>query len=133
MKVCQNPNCSNPFNPDGNKFCVSCGFEDFSTLLRKRFRVQKFIGEGGFARTYLAENTDRLDAACVIKQFLPQFQGRAALNKGKELFKQEANSLFALGENHTQIPRLLAYFQQGSGMYLVQDFIEGENLLAEVK
>ncbi|WP_088242781.1 bifunctional serine/threonine-protein kinase/formylglycine-generating enzyme family protein [Calothrix rhizosoleniae] len=133
MQVCQNPNCSNPFNPDGNKFCISCGCGDFSTLLRNRFRVQKVIGEGGFGRTYLAEDTDRLDAACVIKQFLPQFQGTAALNKGKELFKQEAKSLFALGENHTQIPRLLAYFEQGSGMYLVQEFIEGENLLAELK
>ncbi|MDJ0796964.1 MAG: bifunctional serine/threonine-protein kinase/formylglycine-generating enzyme family protein [Calothrix sp. MO_167.B12] len=133
MQVCQNPNCSNPFNPDGNKFCISCGLGDFSTLLRNRFRVQKVIGEGGFGRTYLAQDTDRLDAACVIKQFLPQFQGTAALNKGKELFKQEARSLFALGENHTQIPRLLAYFEQGSGMYLVQEFIEGKNLLAELK
>jgi len=133
MQVCQNPNCSNPFNPDGNKFCISCGSGDFSTLLRNRFRVKKVIGEGGFGRTYLAEDTDRLDAACVIKQFLPQFQGTAALNKGKELFKQEAKSLFALGENHTQIPRLLAYFEQGSGMYLVQEFIEGENLLAQLK
>ena len=133
MQVCQNPNCSNPFNPDGNKFCISCGSGDFSTLLRNRFRVKKVIGEGGFGRTYLAEDTDRLDAACVIKQFLPQFQGTAALNKGKELFKQEAKSLFALGENHTQIPRLLAYFEQGSGMYLVQEFIEGENLLVELK
>jgi formylglycine-generating enzyme required for sulfatase activity len=133
MQVCQNPNCSNPFNHDGNKFCISCGLGNFSNRLRNRFRVEKVIGEGGFGRTYLAQDTDRLNADCVIKQFLPQFQGTTALKKGAELFKQEAESLFALGENHTQIPRLLAYFEQGSGMYLVQEFIEGENLQAELK
>ncbi len=133
MQICQNPDCSNPFNSDGNKFCISCGSSHFSSLLHNRFQVQKLIGEGGFGRTYLATDTDRLDAACVIKQFLPQVQGTAALNKGAELFKQEAKSLFELGENHTQIPRLLAYFEQGSSMYLVQEFIEGENLLAELE
>ncbi|WP_373270821.1 4-Cys prefix domain-containing protein [Nostoc sp. T09] len=23
MQICQNPHCSNPFNPDGNKFCIN--------------------------------------------------------------------------------------------------------------
>jgi formylglycine-generating enzyme required for sulfatase activity len=41
--------------------------------------------------------------------------------------------LYELGENHTQIPRLLAYFEQGSSLYLVQEFIEGQTLLQEVR
>ncbi len=133
MQVCQNPNCSNPFNPDINRFCNNCGFNKFGKLLRNRFRVLRELGVGGFGKTYLAEDADRLDAPCVIKQFFPQVQGTAALTKATELFKEEAKRLFELGENHSQIPRLLAYFKQGSSLYLVQEFIEGETLLTQLK
>jgi WD40 repeat protein/tRNA A-37 threonylcarbamoyl transferase component Bud32 len=128
MQFCQNPNCSNPFNSEGNRFCTTCGFSNLSPLFKNRYRVTRTLGEGGFGKTYLAEDVDRLDAACVIKQFFPQFQGTAALQKASELFKEEAKRLFELGENHPQIPRLIAYFEQGTNLYLVQEFIAGETL-----
>ncbi|MFN6560961.1 MAG: SUMF1/EgtB/PvdO family nonheme iron enzyme [Nostoc sp. ChiSLP01] len=133
MQICQNPNCSNPFNPDSNRFCMSCGQNNFGNLLGNRYRVLKLLGEGGFGRTYTAEDTSRFDDVCVIKQFFPQVQGTAALTKAAELFKQEAKRLYELGENHSQIPRLLAYFEQGSSLYLVQEFIRGQTLLKELQ
>ncbi len=133
MQICQNPNCSNPFNPDSNRFCVSCGQSNFGKLLRNRYRVLRLLGEGGFSRTYAAEDADRLDAPCVIKQFFPQVQGTGQRTKAAEFFKEEAFRLYELGENHTQIPRLLAYFEQGSSLYLVQEFIQGQTLLKEVE
>jgi formylglycine-generating enzyme required for sulfatase activity/tRNA A-37 threonylcarbamoyl transferase component Bud32 len=133
MQICQNPNCSNPFNHDGNKFCISCGQSNFGKLLRNRYRVLRLLGEGGFSRTYAAEDVDRLDAPCVIKQFFPQVQGTEQRKKAAEFFKEEAFRLYDLGENHTQIPRLLAYFEQGFSLYLVQEFIQGKTLLQEVQ
>lgn len=133
MQICQNPNCSNPFNPDSNRFCVSCGQSSFGKLLRNRYRVLRVLGEGGFSKTYAAEDVDRLDAPCVIKQFFPQIQGTGQRTKAAEFFKEEAFRLYELGENHTQIPRLLAYFEQGSSLYLVQEFIQGKTLLQELK
>ncbi|MBD2138694.1 SUMF1/EgtB/PvdO family nonheme iron enzyme [Anabaena sp. FACHB-1237] len=133
MQICQNPNCSNPFNPDINKSCLSCGQNDFGTVLRNRYHVLRLLGEGGFSRTYAAEDIDRLNAPCVIKQFFPQFQGTTQLKKAAEFFKEEALRLYELGENHPQIPRLLAYFEQGSCLYLVQEFIIGKTLLEEVQ
>lgn len=133
MQICQNPNCSNPFNPDGNRFCISCGQSSFGKLLRNRYRVLRLLGEGGFSRTYAAEDADRLDAPCVIKQFFPQVQGTVQRTKAAEFFKEEAFRLYELGENHTQIPRLLAYFEQGLSLYLVQEFIQGLTLLQEVQ
>ncbi|BAY30794.1 serine/threonine protein kinase [Nostoc carneum NIES-2107] len=132
MQICQNLHCSNPFNPDSNNFCMSCGHSNFGKLLGNRYRVLKLLGEGGFGKTYAAEDTGRFDDACVIKQFFPQVSGTAALTKAAELFKQEAKRLFELGENHPQIPRLLAYFEQGSSLYLVQEFVQGQTLLAEL-
>ncbi|MDZ8027189.1 MAG: bifunctional serine/threonine-protein kinase/formylglycine-generating enzyme family protein [Nostoc sp. DedQUE11] len=133
MQICQNHNCSNPFNPDSNRFCMSCGQNNFGNLLGNRYRVLKLLGEGGFGRTYTAEDTARFDDVCVIKQFFPQVQGTAALTKATELFKQEAKRLYELGENHSQIPRLLAYFEQGASLYLVQEFIQGQTLLKELQ
>jgi formylglycine-generating enzyme required for sulfatase activity/tRNA A-37 threonylcarbamoyl transferase component Bud32 len=133
MQICQNPNCSNPFNPEGNRFCISCGQSNFGQLLRNRYRVLRLLGEGGFSRTYATEDVDRLNAPCVIKQFFPQVQGTLQRNKAATFFKEEAFRLYELGENHTQIPRLLAYFEQGSSLYLVQEFIAGKTLLQEVQ
>jgi formylglycine-generating enzyme required for sulfatase activity/tRNA A-37 threonylcarbamoyl transferase component Bud32 len=133
MQICQNPNCSNPFNPDGNRFCISCGQSNFDKLLKNRYRVLRLLGEGGFSRTYEAADADRLNAPCVIKQFVPQVQGTGQRIKAAQFFKEEAFRLYELGENHIQIPRLLAYFQQGISLYLVQEFIIGKTLLTEVQ
>ncbi|PMB08501.1 serine/threonine protein kinase, partial [Fischerella thermalis CCMEE 5282] len=122
MQICQNPNCSNPFNADDNRFCISCGQSNFGELLRNRYHVSRLLGEGGFSRTYAAEDIDRLNAPCVIKQFFPQVHGTSERTKAAELFKEEAFRLYELGENHLQIPRLLAYFEQGTSLYLVQEF-----------
>ncbi|MBW4629417.1 MAG: SUMF1/EgtB/PvdO family nonheme iron enzyme [Brasilonema octagenarum HA4186-MV1] len=133
MQICQNPSCSNPFNSDSNRFCTSCGQNNFGYFLRNRYRVLELLGEGGFSRTYATEDVDRLDAPCVIKQFFPQIQGTSERTKAAQLFKEEAKRLYELGENHWQIPRLLAYFEQGSSLYLVQEFIQGQTLLQELQ
>ncbi len=133
MRICQNPNCSNPFNAEENRFCNSCGQSNFGDFLRNRFRVSKLLGEGGFSRTYESVDIDRLDAPCVIKQFFPQVQGTAARAKAAQLFKEEAFRLYELGENHPSIPRLLAYFEQGASLYLVQEFIPGDTLFKELQ
>ncbi|MEH1820406.1 MAG: tetratricopeptide repeat protein [Nostoc sp.] len=130
MICCLNPDCHNPPNSDRTMFCSNCGTG--IVVLRNRYRPIKSLGGGGFGKTYLAEDIDKLNEYCVIKQFAPQVQGTAALNKATELFEQEAKQLQQLG-NHRQIPTLLAYFNQDNRLYLVQEFIDGQNLLDELK
>jgi serine/threonine protein kinase len=130
MLCCLNPACHNPPNPDGTMFCSNCGVG--LVVLRNRYRPIKSLGGGGFGKTYLAEDVDKLNEHCVIKQFAPQVQGTASLNKATELFEQEAKRLQQLGK-HPQIPTLLAYFNEDNRLYLVQEFIEGQNLLAELQ
>ncbi|NER34161.1 MAG: protein kinase [Oscillatoria sp. SIO1A7] len=126
MLCCLNPHCQKPDNPDGTKLCQSCGSP--LGLLRNHYRPMRLLSsEGGFGRTYLAADLDKLDEICVIKQLAPQAQDTASLQKAKELFDEEARRLQELGQ-HPQIPTLYAYFQEGGHLYLVQQFIKGETL-----
>ncbi|OKH53182.1 serine/threonine-protein kinase [Scytonema sp. HK-05] len=132
MICCLNPDCPNPLNPHGKNLCQTCS-TPLVPLLRNRFHIiQVLSDEGGFGRTYLAEDIDKLNERCVIKQLAPRVQGTWALNKAMELFQKEAQRLQELGA-HPQIPTLLAYFEQGNYLYLVQQFIDGQNLLSELQ
>ncbi|HLP88137.1 MAG TPA: serine/threonine-protein kinase [Nostocaceae cyanobacterium] len=128
MICCLNPDCHNPPVADNTKFCPSCGVP--LTILRNRYRPVKALGGGGFGKTYLAEDVDKLNEKCVIKQLAPQTQNTYALKKAKELFEQEAIQLKDL--KNSQIPQLQAYFDEDNCLYLIQDFIDGENLLIEL-
>ncbi|MBD2144873.1 bifunctional serine/threonine-protein kinase/formylglycine-generating enzyme family protein [Sphaerospermopsis sp. FACHB-1194] len=125
---CLNPDCHNPTVADTTKFCPSCGIP--LVILRNHYRPVKPLGGGGFGKTYLAEDTDKFNENCVIKQLAPQTQNTYALKKATELFEEEAKRLQQL--QHPQIPRLQAYFEENGYLYLIQDFIDGENLLIEL-
>ena len=126
MLYCLNPDCPNSKNPDWTEVCLSCGTKIVS-ILRGRYRVIKPIAQGGFGKTYLAEDLDKLNEYCVVKQLAPNVEGTWAQNKAVELFKQEARQLQELG-GHSQIPSLHAYFEDKGYLYLVQQYIDGENL-----
>ena len=129
MSYCLNPHCSKPENPDDVKFCLTCGTK---LLLKERYRPIKPIGQGCFGRTFLAVDEDKPSKPpCVIKQFFPQAQGTNTVQKAIELFNQEAIQLDELG-THPQIPALLAYCTQDDRQYLVQEFIDGQNLAHEL-
>jgi serine/threonine protein kinase len=128
MRQCLNPECLHR-NPDNFQFCQKCGSK---LLLRERYAPQSILGQGGFGRTFLAIDEDKPSKPfCVIKQFLPQAQGTDSIEKASQLFAQEAERLEELGK-HPQIPELMAYFTADNRQYLVQEFVKGETLEAEL-
>jgi serine/threonine protein kinase, bacterial len=92
-------------------------------LLGGRYRVVRELGRGGFGRTYLAEDVNRFQELCVLKEFVPQVEGEAALEKAQQLFAREANILYQL--DHPQIPRFRELFREMGRLLLVQDYVEG--------
>lgn len=134
MIFCINPDCQNPYNSDVSKFCQSCGAK-LIPLLGNRYRIVELLGTGGFSRTYLAEDTRRLNTKCAIKHFFPSPETKSnpqLLEKCLSLFLEEAKRLLQL-EDHPQIPNLLAYFEEDKQLYLVQQLIEGRTLLKELQ
>jgi formylglycine-generating enzyme required for sulfatase activity len=100
--------------------------------LDSRYKPTKVLGEGGFGKTYLAEDLRQFNEPCVIKQLRYQGHGTAANAKIKELFVKEAKLLQSLG-HHSQIPALLAYIAVGEQLYWVQQFVNGQNLAQELR
>ena len=107
-------------NPDNNRFCQSCGeriitpisLQPISTgvILGERYRITKEIGRGGFGRTYLCEDINRFNETCVLKEFAPQVQSSAVLNKAQELFEREAGVMYRF--QHPQIPMFREMFRR---------------------
>lgn len=121
MSYCLNPLCPQPQNPDNANFCQTCGAK---LRVGDRYRAFKLLGQGGFGRTFLAID-ETADLECVIKQAFSQ--NRVSVDRSRSFFRREANQLAQLGR-HPQIPALLDYVEQGDSQYLIQGFIDGENL-----
>ncbi len=150
---CTRPGCPRPQNyfsdlDDSSmlktvqqKFCTTCGMP---LILSGRYLPVRLLGQGGFGAAFLAR--DRYTPAmrqCVAKLLQPSVSlNPAQLKIAQTLFEREAAVLEELGNEHSQIPSLLAFFeltvpslQPGKNdqfFYLVQEFIDGENLEEEL-
>lgn len=108
-------------------FCNVCGKE---LRLQKRYVAERVLGQGAFGKTFLAVDEGKPSRPkCVIKQFI--YHDPATRAKALELFDDEAVRLDDLGQ-HPQIPTLLAHCQHEGRSYLVQEFVDGDNLQLEL-
>ncbi|MEH2082837.1 MAG: serine/threonine-protein kinase [Nostoc sp.] len=125
--------CSKQHTNNGsNRFCIHCGEPlplAVGQVVDNRYQIIRHLGQGGFGRTYLAEDINKSHQTCVLKEFAPQVQENQDLQKAKELFEREANVLKKL--QHPQIPRFHASLQVKIGtkdfFFLVQDYVDGDN------
>ncbi|HIK17216.1 MAG TPA: ABC transporter substrate-binding protein [Leptolyngbyaceae cyanobacterium M33_DOE_097] len=101
-------------------------------LFAGRYHVTELLGEGGFGRTYIAQDTHRPGhPRCVLKHLTFASRNEDVLRQVRRLFRAEAETLEELGK-HDQIPQLLAYFEADEQFYLVQEFIPGKALSSEL-
>jgi serine/threonine protein kinase len=103
-------------------------FLPVGTILENNYQIIKGLGQGGFARTYLAANLRRFQENCVLKEFAPQIAD-SQLGKAAEMFEREASIMYQL--EHNQIPKFREQFRArtaaGESLFIVQDYIEGDN------
>jgi serine/threonine-protein kinase len=155
---CTRPSCTNPENTISDEHlnalsptetrCANCGMP---LILRGHFVALERLGGGGFGRTFKAQdilraNDQRVSRTIrVIKQLHPinhpgQVLTPSMLEYIEDRFREEANILEEL--RHQQIPRFWDYFyeevEENTGavqrfFYLVQDYIEGQNLDHELQ
>ncbi|HEY9673772.1 MAG TPA: serine/threonine-protein kinase, partial [Waterburya sp.] len=150
---CTRPSCPRPLNyftdlddkatlkTVPQKYCTACGMP---LILVSRYLASRLLGQGGFGAAFLAR--DRYTPAmrqCVVKQFQPSGDlNPQQLKIAQDLFEREAEVLEELGSRHPQIPDLFAFFplsvpslqfgKEDQFFYLVQEFIDGQNLEEEL-
>jgi serine/threonine protein kinase len=94
------------------------------TVLQNRYRIIQILGQGGFGRTYLAEDQRRFNELCAIKELIPSATGTDAWEKAQELFAREAAILYQI--HHPQIPQFRERFEEDQRLFLVQDYVAGK-------
>jgi len=112
------------------------------TLLDGQYRVGRILGTGGFGITYLAYD-EILEVVVAVKEYFPQ---RMAVQReddgslhplstrdeddfqfGLERFLREARMLASF-DDHPNIVRVRAFFEDNETAYLVMDYYEGRTL-----
>lgn len=100
-------------------------------LLKGRYQIIRILGTGGMGQTYVAEDTEEpANTPCVVKLFKPASNDTNFLVTARRLFNTEAETLKRL--QHPQIPKFLDYFEHNQQFYLVQEYIDGHSLRAEM-
>jgi serine/threonine protein kinase len=94
------------------------------STLRDRYTVRNILGQGGMGRTYMAEDMERFNEICVLKEFIPFSSTPESVKKAKELFQREASILYQI--KHPQVPEFRATFEASGRLFLVQDYVEGQ-------
>jgi serine/threonine protein kinase len=94
------------------------------TVLQNRYRIVQILGQGGFGRTYLAEDQRRFDELCAIKELIPATVETSMWEKAQELFHREAAILYQI--EHPQVPKFRERFEEDQRLFLVEDYIAGK-------
>src|SRR5258706_9079888 len=91
-----------------------------------RYVIKKILGQGGMGAALLATDL-RLDSKpVVIKELISDNTDPVKLQEDVRNFKREVATLAHL--DHPLIPNVTDHFQEGSRYFMVQEYVEGENL-----
>ncbi|MBS2006940.1 MAG: serine/threonine protein kinase [Cyanobacteria bacterium SZAS TMP-1] len=118
---------------------MTSGFEDSSAgmpyrdpqrdgpfVLRNRWQVVDYLGQGGMGTVYLAKDLNLDDRKCVVKKLRDDFFREEDKEKAQQFFLREAKVLSKL--QHPNIVLVLDSFREGDDYYLVMEYVEGHNL-----
>src|ERR1051326_7924711 len=127
-------NCGKPLTPTTATSSTSAGSTTInsrtltpgSRLQGGRYIIKKMLGQGGMGAAVLATDI-RLDSkSVVIKELISDNTDPAKLQEDVRNFKREVATLAHL--DHPLIPNVTDHFQEGSRYFMVQEYVEGENL-----
>ncbi|NJP04174.1 MAG: serine/threonine protein kinase [Chloroflexaceae bacterium] len=90
-----------------------------NTMLQNRYLVKRHIGRGGMGTVYEAFDT-RLHATVALKETL--LTDQASL----KAFEREAALLARM--RHPVLPKVIDYFTEHAGQFLVMEYIQGDDL-----
>ncbi len=98
-------------------------------ILKNRYKIIRFINQGGMGNIFQAEDLRLEGRLCAVKEIrldpgLPQ----EILDQTREQFQNEANVLARL--DHPNLPKVSDIFSEEQSDFLVMDFVPGKDLRA---
>ncbi|MEI7768618.1 MAG: serine/threonine-protein kinase, partial [Chloroflexales bacterium] len=91
------------------------------SLVIQRYQIVRLIGRGGMGAVYEAIDL-RLRNTVALKQMI------GSADENAEAFEREAQLLASL--RHPALPKVIDYFRDGTGRFLVMEFFSGADLAA---
>jgi serine/threonine protein kinase len=127
-------------NPPGARFCSNCanaltsapvasmtGLLAPNTFLQARYIITRKLGQGGMGAVYQAQDARLQGKLWAIKEMSDaQLTDPTERANAIASFRREAQLLATL--DHTNLPKVADFFEEGGKQYLVMDFIEGQTL-----
>lgn len=133
-------------NRDGVRYCGSCGkligtpattpatpgsspsrsLVAGSRLQGGRYVIKKVLGQGGMGAALLATDIRLDNKPVVIKELISDTVDPDRIQDDVRNFKREVALLAHL--DHPLIPNVTDHFQEGTRYFMVQEYVEGENL-----
>lgn len=96
-------------------------------ILRERYKILRFISQGGMGSIYQAEDLRLEGRLCAIKEVrLDPSLPADTLQQTRDQFQREANVLARL--DHPNLPKVSDIFSEAERDYLVMDFVPGKDL-----
>ena len=136
-------------NPGGESYCERCGgsmhlpatttsernldtrsLVPGSSLQGGRYVIKKILGQGGMGSVFLATDVRLAHKLVVIKTLISDDADPTSRQEEVRNFKHEVETLAHL--DHPLIPSVTDHFQEGSRYFMVQEYVEGENLQARM-
>jgi serine/threonine protein kinase len=91
------------------------------TVVHQRYRIAAIVGRGGLGTVYqVADVLYGRQNVYALKELIDQSSG------ARKQFELESQWLQSLDHNH--IPKVREHFEWGQRLYLVMDYVDGENL-----
>ncbi len=103
-----------------------------SKIISRRYEIVALLGEGGFSKTYLANDLFQSGVQYAVKHFTFSSTKQSEVAIAKELFQREVIILEKLN-GHPQIPKFFQYVEENQEFYLIQQYIQGNTLSQEIK
>src|SRR5882672_4680722 len=91
-----------------------------NTILQSRYRIVRELGHGGMGTVYEALD-QRVNCIVALKETIAGND-----EEGRRAFEREASLLGNL--RHSALPKVMDYFTEGGGDFLVMEFIPGYDL-----
>ena len=99
-------------------------------LKEDRYRIVEKIHEGSQGYVYKAEDI-KLRKIVAVKEMVSEYPSDEEKAAAGKRFREEAKILFTL--EYSGIPKVTDFFEDNEKLYIVMDFIEGEDLETYVK